>query len=141
MSGFIASFTTASQLPSGAGMTLPHHSLVTWQRADDLFITLHTLSRKFPTSERFELASQVRRSAFSVAANIVEGFGRKPGKERLHFLQIASASLAEAGYCLHVAKRLGYISPATYEQLELSIRQVAAPLRGLIQSESSKHTT
>ena len=80
----------------------------------------------------------MRRSAFSVAANIVEGFGRKPGKERLHFLQIASASLAEVGYCLHIAKRLGYVSPETYEQLELSVRQVAAPLRGLLKSEGPR---
>ncbi|HVG69354.1 MAG TPA: four helix bundle protein [Vicinamibacterales bacterium] len=122
-------------------MTLPHHSLVAWQRADDLFIALHQLSRRFPASERFELASQMRRSAFSVAANIVEGFGRKPGKERLHLLQVASASLAEAGYCLHVAKRLGYVSPETYAQLELSVRQVAAPLRGLMRSEEPKQRT
>lgn len=79
----------------------------------------------------------MRRSAFSVAANIVEGFGRKPGKDRLHFLQIASASLAEVGYCLHVAKRLGYVSPETYAQLELRVRQVAAPLRGLMKSEET----
>ena len=79
----------------------------------------------------------MRRSAFSVAANIVEGFGRKPGKDRLHFLQIASASLAEVGYCLHVAKRLGYVSPETHAQLELRVRQVAAPLRGLMKSEET----
>lgn len=120
-------------------MTLPHHSLIVWQRADDLFIALHQVSRKLPADERFELASQMRRSAYSVAANIVEGFGRKPGKDRLHFLQIASASLAEAGYCLHVAKRLGYISPETYERLELNVRQVAAPLRGLLKSEDRGH--
>jgi four helix bundle protein len=70
-----------------------------------------------------------------VAANIVEGFGRKPGKERLHFLQIASASLAERGYCLHVAKRLEYVSGETYARFELAIRQVSAPLRGLMKSE------
>jgi four helix bundle protein len=119
-------------------VTLPHHSLVAWQRADDLFIALHGLSRTFPASERFELASQLRRSAFSVAANIVEGFGRKPGKERVHFLHIASASLAEVGYCLHVAKRLEYMSPDTYAQFELSVRQVSAPLRGLMRSEGRK---
>ena len=70
-----------------------------------------------------------------MAANIVEGFGRKPGKERLHFLQIASASLAEVGYCLHVAKRLEYLSPGTYAHFELSVRQTSAPLRGLMKSE------
>jgi hypothetical protein len=37
-------------------MSLAHHSLVTWQRADDLFIRLHQLSLKaFPAHERFEL--------------------------------------------------------------------------------------
>ena len=81
-------------------MTLPHHSLVAWQRADDLFITMHGVSRTFPAIERFELASQLRRSAFSVPVNIVEGFGRQSGRDRLHFLQIALASLAEVGYCL-----------------------------------------
>ena len=56
-------------------MSLAHHSLVAWQRADDLFIRLHQLSLKaFPAYERFELGGQLRRAAFSVAANIVEGF-------------------------------------------------------------------
>ena len=56
-------------------MSLAHHSLVAWQRADDLFIKLHRLSLKaFPAYERFELGGQLRRSSFSVACNIVEGF-------------------------------------------------------------------
>ena len=38
---------------------LRHHSLVAWQRADDLFIKLHVLTiRQFPAFERFELRSQ-----------------------------------------------------------------------------------
>jgi hypothetical protein len=37
-------------------MSLTHHTLVAWQRADDLFLTLHRLSLKaFPAFERFEL--------------------------------------------------------------------------------------
>jgi four helix bundle protein len=70
-------------------VTLPHHSLVAWQRADDLFIELHALSRTFPILERFELAAQLRRAAYSVPANIAEGFGRYTTADRLHFLQIA----------------------------------------------------
>jgi four helix bundle protein len=120
-------------------VTLPHHSLIAWQRADDLFIALHQLSRKFPTIERFELASQLRRSAFSVAANIVEVLGRQPGKERLQFLQVALASLAEAGYCLHAARRLGYVTSEEYERLELQVRATAAPLRGLMKAVGREH--
>jgi four helix bundle protein len=117
-----------------ACMTLPHHSLLAWQRADDLFIDLHLLSRTFPALEKYELSSQLRRSAFSVPVNIVESSSRYTGADKLHFLQIASASLAEAGYCLHAARRLGYIGDKEYERFELQIRKTAAPLRGLMKS-------
>ena len=90
---------------------LRHHSLVAWQRADDLFIKLHVLTRdRFPPSERYELGSQMRRAAYSVPANIVEGFARRYRRARLHFLNIAEGSLSEVGYCVHVAHRLGYIT-------------------------------
>jgi four helix bundle protein len=112
----------------------PHHSLVAWQRADDLFIKAHVLTRTFPPQERFELGSQLRRSAFSVPANIAEGFGRPIGKERTHFLRMAAASLSEVGYCFHAAHRLGYVSDETLKELETDVRRVAAPLRGLIAS-------
>ena len=120
-------------------MTLPHHSLVAWQRADDLFVRLHGVSKGLPASERFELAAQLRRAAFSVPVNIVEGFGRRARAERVHFLQIALASLAEAGYCVHAAQRLGYVSQNERDELEADIRKVSAPLRGLMKSLGRAH--
>jgi hypothetical protein len=88
-------------------MPLRHHSLIAWQRADDLFIHLHKLAREsFPvdTSER--------------TAAIPE-----------YFLGI----VAEVGYCLHVARRLGYITAGKYEEFDLAVRRVGAPLSGIIQ--------
>lgn len=118
-------------------MSLRHENLVAWQRADDLFVAIHQLTRQsFPPSERYLLTSQIRRSAYSVAANIVEGFARRSGKEKLHFLNISEASLAEVGYCLHVAKRLGYIDKIAYAAIDVQVRRTAAPLVGLIKSES-----
>src|SRR5438552_8153757 len=100
-------------------MSLAHHSLVAWQRADDLFIRLHQLSLKaFPAYERFELGGQLRRAAYSVAANIVEGLAHVPGRARVNFLNIAQASLAEVEYCIHVARRLGYVSEVVANELE-----------------------
>jgi four helix bundle protein len=117
-------------------MSLSHHTLIAWKRADDLFIKLHQLSLKaLPALERFELGSQLRRSAFSVPVNIVEGFARPKGRARLNFLNISQSSLAEVGYCVHVAQRLGYFSDAVAEELEREINQVGAPLAGLIRSE------
>ena len=110
-----------------------HHTLIVWQRADDLFILVHRLAKEFfPADERYELSSQLRRAAYSVAANIVEGVAREHNKERLQFLNISWGSLAEVGYCLHVARRLGYIDDATYSKFELDVRRVGAPLSGLI---------
>ncbi len=120
-------------------MSLHHHSLVAWQRADDLFITLHQLAIKvFPAYERFELGSQLRRAAYSVAANIVEVFARPAGRARLNFLHISQSSLAEVGYCIHVARRLGYLSEAQAADLEMAVKQVGAPLAGLIRSTRLK---
>jgi four helix bundle protein len=116
-------------------MSLPYQSLVAWQRADDLFIDLHKLTIKaFPPFERYELGSQTRRAAYSVAANVVEGSEREHKREKLQFLNTSRSSLAEVGYCVHVAKRLGYIADARYMELELLIRRVAAALNGYIRA-------
>jgi len=117
-------------------MSLSHHNLVAWQRADDLFINLHRLSLKaFPAIERYALGSQLRRAAFSVAVNIVEGFARPAGPGRVNFLNIAQASLAEVGYCIHAAVRLGYLAQKDAENIETDIKRVGAPLAGLIKAE------
>jgi four helix bundle protein len=115
-----------------------YRSLVVWQRADDLLIRLHRLTlTAFPAHERFELGTQLRRAALSVPANVVEGTARVHGGERLQFLRIAFSSLREAGYYVHVAERLGYISEPVRLDLEADIRSVAAPLLGLIRQRQS----
>ena len=120
-------------------MALRHHSLVACQRADDLFISLHRLSlQSFPAHERFELGSQLRRAAYSVAANIVEGFARRYRGDRLKFLNTSESSLAEVGYCVHVAGRLGYITAQKVAELETEIRAVGAPLTGLIRTTKAE---
>jgi len=109
-----------------------HVTLVAWQRADDLFIDIHQLTRRFLSEERFALTSQIRRAAYSVRANIVEGVARRSSGDRLRFLNIAEASLAEVGYCLLVAFRLGYIDNATHEDYDMRAKRAMAPLVGLI---------
>jgi four helix bundle protein len=76
-----------------------------------------------------------------VPANIVEGFARRHRRARLHFLNIAEASLAEIGYCLHVAERLGYVSSSSLADLEVELNAVGAPLMGLIRSTRSMSET
>ena len=113
-----------------------YEKLIAWQRADDLYLELHLLTKsRFPAEEKYELSAQLRRAAFSVAANIAEGFARTPGKDRLRFLRISWGSLAEVAYCVHVARRLGYVDEETHFACRQRVDQVGPPLMGLIRAE------
>jgi four helix bundle protein len=120
-------------------MSLQYRTLVVWQRADDLFIEIHHVThQRFPRDEQYELGRQLRRAAYSVPANIVEGFARQHERDRLNFFNIASASLSELTYGLHAAHRLGYLDDESYRVLDDQARMVAAPLNGLIRSTRAK---
>lgn len=67
-----------------------------YQLAFRLATKVHKHSNTLPKIEQYELGSQVRRSAQSIRANIVEGYGRRRYKnEFIRFLVFADASLLE----------------------------------------------
>jgi four helix bundle protein len=120
-------------------MASPHDNLIAWQRADDLFIDLHHLTHQhFPPRDQFELGAQVRRAAFSVSANIVEGIAREHAGDKLKFFTLSVASLRELGYALHAATRLGYLDDEMFAQYEKKLSYIATPLNGLIRRERAK---
>ena len=120
-------------------MSQPHQTLVAWRRADDLCVHLYDVTQnRFPRDEKYGLAAQVRRAAYSVAANIVEGYADASKPWRLRYLRISLGSLAEVGYALHLAHRLHYLAPDDYAALEREVAAVAAPLHGLAASVRSE---
>ena len=74
-------------------------------------LAVHRLAGTFPSHERFELASQMRRAAVSVGSNIAEGSGRRGQRDFVRFLDIARGSTAELAFQLTIAERLGYGAP------------------------------
>lgn len=72
-----------------------YKELKVWQLAMDMTVAAYQLAARLPRDERFELASQIRRSAVSVPSNIAEGYGRWSRAEYLHSLSIANGSLKE----------------------------------------------
>src|SRR5439155_15218412 len=88
-----------------------------WKLADDLTVAIYEATRLFPREEIYGLTSQVRRAAYSVPANIVEGSSRESKKDYLHFLYIARGSLSETQYFIHLAHRLGYLNASDADAL------------------------
>ena len=88
---------------------LSHRDLDAWQHAMDLIDVIYDLATTLPKIEMFGLASQLRRSAVSVAANIAEGHGRDHLGEYLHSLSVASGEVAELDTLIEVCIRRRYV--------------------------------
>lgn len=86
----------------------------------------------------YALASQIRRAAVSIPANIAEGQARQHTKEFLQYLSIAKGSLAELDTLLIVAEKLGYVDNQEVAAIHTSIGEVRMMLYGLMRRLQSK---
>ena len=86
-----------------------HMDLDVWKMSMDFVDELYNITDTFPSSEKFGLASQLRRAGVSIPSNIAEGAGRFYEKEFIQFLYISMGSLSEVETQLEIAKRRGYI--------------------------------
>lgn len=111
-----------------------YQDLDVWNSAIDLAVSVYRLSASFPVEERYGLASQLRRAAVSVAANIAEGAERFGTKEYLRFLGIASGSLAETESHLALSVRLGFTEEANIQAARDEIVATGKMLTGLKRS-------
>ena len=105
-----------------------------WRLADDLTVSVYEHTQSFPKEEIYGLTSQIRRAAYSVPANIVEGALRGSKKDYLHFLYSSRGSLAETQYFVHLARRLNYLPAEKAEALAKQTKLAFACLHGLIQA-------
>jgi four helix bundle protein len=105
--------------------------------ADELVTAIYGSTKSFPAEERFGLVSQLRRSAVSVAVNIVEGCGRRSEADFLRFLDIAFASVREVEYLIGLSHRLGYMSSEDRKALASLQSRTAAALAALMKTLGS----
>jgi four helix bundle protein len=102
--------------------------LTVWQLAKDLAKEIYTLTKVFPTEEKYGLIQQMRRSATSICANIAEGSTRSSAKDQAHFTTIAYGSLIELLNHLIIAKELEFLDNETFLRLRTSINNLSVKL-------------
>jgi four helix bundle protein len=85
-----------------------HKDLDIWRNSMALVEEVYSITKAFPSDEKFGLISQMRRAAVSVPSNIAEGAARGGFKEYIHFLYISLGSLSELETQLILAQRIGY---------------------------------
>lgn len=90
--------------------------LIVWQRAMELGENMNSLSSNFPQKEIYNLSSQLRRAADSIALNIAEGSIVQSSPEYKKFLGYSIRSLAEVVTCLHKAKKRAYIAESEFDE-------------------------
>ncbi len=106
-----------------------YKELKVWQKAMDLVPEIYKICNSLPSSEDYNLKSQLKRAIVSVPLNIAEGKSRFSSNEFAHFLNIASASLIEVEVALEIAVKLNYIND--YEAVKLSINELSRMLNAL----------
>lgn len=106
--------------------------LACYQLALDVIVNAHSTAKTLPPEEKYDLASQIRRSSKSVAANIAEGYGRYHFLDSLRVYAIARGELNETLSHFITAKTLGYITEDYFKQVYQLCRQAEIALNGFM---------
>ncbi len=106
--------------------------LLVWQKARELTKIIYKTTEAYPSSEKTNLISQLRRATTSVCANIAEGFGRYHSQESIQFYRTARGSLAEIKSHLYISLDQGYITDKELKRLFIIIDEIGKMLSGLI---------
>jgi four helix bundle protein len=85
-----------------------HKRLRVWRSGMRLAKSVYRYTEQLPSTERFALTQQIRRSAVSVPSNIAEGVARGTDRDQRQFLLIARGSLAELATQICLCNELGF---------------------------------
>jgi four helix bundle protein len=112
--------------------------LIAWKLGHQIAIQIYNITKDFPSEEKYNLISQLRRSASSIPSNIAEGFGRYTPREYLRFLYYARGSAAETESHLELATSIGLLSETQMEEFRKLCAETRKILSGLIRHVRSR---
>lgn len=110
-----------------------YRDLKVYQKAYQLAIDIHDVSKGFPKEEKYALIDQIRRSSRSVAANLAEAWKKRRYKKAFISKLIDCAGEAgETEVWLDFSKDFGYLNQKKHDSLLESYDQVNRMLFGMI---------
>ena len=114
-------------------MIRDYKDLIVYQKAYQSSLDIHKMSLQFPSFERDELGSQIRRATKSIPMNIAEGFGRNDSlADFKRFLVMALGSCDEVRVQLDYCKDLGYITQDDYEAMSQKYDEIGRMLSKML---------
>jgi four helix bundle protein len=109
-----------------------YKDLNVFREAYQTALDVSRVSRKFPAHEQFEIGRQLRRSARSIPANIVEGWAKRASTgEFRRYLQISIGSCEESKFWAELSRDEGYLSPEKCDEIENRFNVIGAMLLSL----------
>lgn len=115
--------------------------LIVWQKSIALVKEVYSLTRGFPSEEKFGLISQIRRCAVSIPSNIAEGQARRTTGDFIRFISNAEGSVAECETQLIISVELGFCDRSEVDTgfaLVLEIRKMLNALRRTLLAKASR---
>jgi four helix bundle protein len=105
--------------------------LIVYQKLCDLHIEICDLSHDWPSEEKYELASQIRRSSNSSPAQLAEKHSDRHVRNKIEGTNRARGEALETIHHLFVAYRKRYIDQSTFESYRSRYQECVRMLNGL----------
>src|SRR5947207_392836 len=120
-----------------------YRDLDVWKLAREVAIAVYRMTQNLPKFEMYEEGSQIRRSAKSISANIVEGYGRRRYKQEfIRFLVFAHSSCDETIDHLEMLFETGSLrNEVVYRDLASQLDLLGRKLNVFIASVERSHRT
>lgn len=110
-----------------------------YQDAKRLMSLVLRLVSKIPREYRYELGSQLIRSAFSIILNIAEGSGKTSDRELNRFINISLGSVNETLAGIDVLRDNKFITGNEFSDAQLILESISRQLGGFKKKLAAGH--
>lgn len=119
-------------------LQLSHKQLEVYQLALKLIKEVYTLTKAFPSDEKYVLVSQLKRTSVSVCSNIAEGSARISKIEKKRFYEIARSSIVEIDTQIEISLLNEYLTNIQIIELEKYLDSIFRMLSKMINNLENK---